>query len=86
MSAESRKKPAQELPFEKALERLEAIVEAMESGELPLDRMMTHVEEGHALIRQCSRQLEAVERKLETLVRRGDDIVAEPLDPEPSDA
>ena len=84
MTATARKKTEEELPFEKALERLEAIVEAMEGGALPLDKMMAHFEEGHALIRQCSRQLEAVEHKIETLVQRGDRIEAEPFEPAPN--
>ncbi len=33
------------LPFEEALQKLETIVEAMESGELPLETMLARYEE-----------------------------------------
>lgn len=80
MSPAAKKSETRELPFEKALARLEEIVDAMESGDLPLDRMLAHFEEGNTLIRQCGRQLDEVERRIEKLVRKGDDIVTEPFE------
>lgn len=80
MSPAAKKNETREMPFEKALARLEEIVEAMEGGDLPLDRMIAYFEEGNALIRQCGRQLDEVEQRIEKLVRKGDEITTEPLD------
>jgi exodeoxyribonuclease VII small subunit len=58
--------------FEKALERLELLVAEMESGELDLEKMIRHFEEGQALIKLCSAKLNEVERKIEVLIRKED--------------
>ena len=71
--------------FEKALERLEKIVSEMEGGSLSLEDMITRFEEGQGLIKLCSRKLNEVERKIEILVKKGDEIVAEPFDEEPEE-
>ena len=80
MSPAAKKNETREMAFEKALARLEEIVDAMEGGELPLDRMLAYFEEGNALIRQCGRQLDEVERRIEKLVRKGDEMATEPFD------
>ena len=69
------------LRFEDALARLEAVVKEMESGELSLEKMMAHFEEGSKLVAFCGKQLDEVERKIEVLVKRDGDIVAEPFTP-----
>ena len=56
-----------ELKFERALERLEKIVEALESGNLPLEEALEKYEEGVRLSRLCAKKLEHVETKIETL-------------------
>ncbi|MDO9543086.1 MAG: exodeoxyribonuclease VII small subunit [Kiritimatiellia bacterium] len=68
--------------FEKALSELEAIVEAMESGSLPLEKMMEQYEQGMNLISFCSAKLNEVEKKIEIMVKKGDKVVPEPFDPE----
>lgn len=55
--------------FEKALEDLEKIVEAMESRELTLDQALKKYEEGVALIRACQTKLTDAEKKIEVLTR-----------------
>ena len=72
--------------FEKALSELEAIVAAMESGALPLEKMMEHFEEGQKLIDVCTRKLNEVERKIEILVNKGDEVAAEPFESPDPDA
>ncbi len=42
--ADSEKNTQKDLPFEKALEKLEILVEKMEEGNLPLDQMIAHFE------------------------------------------
>ncbi len=66
--------------FEKALERLEAIVGEMEAGSLELDKMMTRFEEGMGLVKFCTAKLNEVEKKIEILVKKSDRTVAEPFD------
>lgn len=58
--------------FEKALERLEEIATAMESGELGLEKMVAAFEEGQKLVKLCSSKLNEVEKKIELLVKKAD--------------
>jgi len=74
------KKAAEEGNFDKSLERLEEIVNQMESGQLSLDDMMARFEEGSRLVKQCSTKLREVEKKIEKLVSLQDAEKTEPLD------
>lgn len=65
--------------FEKSLERLEVIVQEMESGTLSLDKMMKHFEEGMSLVKSCSEKLNEVEHKIEILVKKNGQITTEPF-------
>lgn len=67
--------------FEKSMERLEAIVTEMESGDLSLEQMMARFEEGQKLLTFCSTRLNEIEKKIEILTRDGDAVKAEPFDP-----
>ena len=58
--------------FEKSLERLEAIVDKMESGDLSLDEAMSFYEEGIKLSRFCYGKLSEAEKKIEKLVKKED--------------
>lgn len=73
------KKAARENGFEQSLERLEQIVEQMEAGELSLDQMISHFEEGSKLVKQCSAKLSEVEKKIEKLVSLQDANTTEPF-------
>ena len=44
--------------FETAMKRLEEIVRTMERGELPLEESLKLFEEGTALVRSCTKQLD----------------------------
>ena len=55
------------LPFEGALKKLEAIVEAMESEELPLETLLTKYEEGTRLAKICQEKLADAEVKIQQL-------------------
>ncbi len=55
--------------FEKAIERLEAIVEELEQGDLPLEESLKIFEEGIRLSKSCLKILEEAERKVEVLVQ-----------------
>jgi exodeoxyribonuclease VII small subunit len=71
-----------EVPFEESLARLETIVKEMESGKLTLDQMMAHFEEGSVLVKQCGDKLNEVEKKIEVLIKKGDELTTEPFEPE----
>ncbi len=62
--------------FEDAMHRLETIVEAMESGEIPLAELLARFEEGGRLLAQCEERLKAAELKIEQLKRRKDGTFA----------
>lgn len=55
--------------FEKDLEHLEKIVEALEAGELSLDESLKQFELGTKLAARCEKALSAAEKKIEILAR-----------------
>ncbi len=64
------KDPAQaELTFEKAMQRLDEIVEQMEANKLPLEELLTGYEEGLKLVKLCSEKLDAAEKRIEIITR-----------------
>lgn len=58
-----------DLPFEEALARLEIIVRTMEQGDIPLDTSLLLYEEGIALVRRCTRELDEAEQRVKILQR-----------------
>ena len=58
------------ISFEKAMKRLEEIVERLESGEASLDETIRLFEEGKRLGQECRRQLTAVEKKIQMIVEK----------------
>jgi exodeoxyribonuclease VII small subunit len=66
--------------FEAGLEELEKIVKEMESGDLPLERAILLFEKGMQVSEACRKQLAEAETRVEMLVRRGQQLVAEPLE------
>src|SRR2546428_13162168 len=60
---------APELNFEKAMDRLEAIVEQMETGKLPLEDLIVRYEEGMNLVKICQERLANGEQKIEIIAR-----------------
>lgn len=53
--------------FEAALQELERIVQAMESGEAPLEESLASYERGMALLKTCQERLATAERKIRML-------------------
>ncbi len=70
-------RPEEKIGFEKAMERLDKIVGEMESGSLTLEEMISRFEEGQSLIKFCGEKLNEVEKKVEMLVKKGDEITTE---------
>ncbi len=63
--------------LEKSLDKLEKIVEELESGDLPLDKAMKRFEDGIKLTRNCQTALKEAEQKVEILLKStgGDDVL-----------
>ena len=55
--------------LEKSLADLEALVEELESGDLPLEKAMKKFEDGIKLTRACQTALKDAEQKVEILVQ-----------------
>lgn len=73
--------------FEKNLERLDAIVRALEDTDLPLERALQLYEEGMKLSEICHKQLEEAEGRVEILMKKaGGKVAPEPFEPEESES
>lgn len=64
--------PEQETTFEKDLEQLEGIVNALEEGGLSLDDSLKRFEDGIQLARRCEKALTAAEKRIEILLKNAD--------------
>jgi len=60
---------ANQLSFEDSLEKLEEIVEKMESGDLKLEDSLKLFEEGMKLSKDCHSRLNEIEKKVKTLLK-----------------
>ena len=60
------------LSFEAAIGKLEAIVESMESGDVPLADLLAKFEEGTKLLKICEGRLKDAELKIELLKKQKD--------------
>ena len=58
-----------EVKFEKAMTRLESIVEELERGDLNIDKSLEIFEEGIKMSRVCSKKLNEAEAKIEKLTK-----------------
>jgi len=75
--------PARKPDFERSLARLEEVVRRLENANLSLDEAMKLFEEGVELSRDCQKQLEQAEGRVEVLLKKADGkLVAEPFEPE----
>lgn len=65
----SSNEPAAALPasYEAALQELEGLVSRLESGQLPLDQLLTGYQRGAQLLKFCRDKLEAVENQIKVL-------------------
>jgi exodeoxyribonuclease VII small subunit len=68
------------LSFEDALIRLEAVVESMESGEVPLAELLARFEEGNKLLKVCEARLKDAELKIEQLKKQREGVAFEPFE------
>jgi exodeoxyribonuclease VII small subunit len=73
MADSKRKKTAGEakldLTFEQGIEKLESIIERIESGEVGLEESLAEYERGMALIRHCSSILDRCDLRVEEITK-----------------
>ena len=60
-------KPAKRLKFEDAMQRLDTIVQAMESGEIGVEESITKYEEAMSLAAHCRRILDEAEQRIQKI-------------------
>ncbi len=63
------------IPFEQAFERLEQILEKMNSGKAPLEESLKLFEEAEGLIRGCNARLTTSEQRIEALIKQRGQVV-----------
>ncbi|OIO59005.1 MAG: exodeoxyribonuclease VII small subunit [Verrucomicrobia bacterium CG_4_10_14_3_um_filter_43_23] len=76
------KKAKAEMSFEKALEELEVLIEAMEQGDVPLAKLVSQYEKGKKLLGTCQEQLKDAELKILKASESGQGIILEPFEKE----
>lgn len=64
------------LSYEKSFERLEKILELMNSGKTPLEESLKLFEEAEHLMRSCTQSLNTAEKTIEKLMKERDGELA----------
>ncbi len=64
------------LSFEAALGKVDSVVEAMESGDVPLADLLAKFEQGTQLLKVCETRLKDAEMRIEVLKKQRDGSVA----------
>jgi exodeoxyribonuclease VII small subunit len=57
------------LSIEEAMERLETLVREMETGQLPLEKLISSYEEGVKLASLCQEKLDAAAKKIQIIAK-----------------
>ncbi|MDO5086378.1 MAG: exodeoxyribonuclease VII small subunit [Comamonadaceae bacterium] len=70
--------PALPATYSEAVAELERIIDDLESGQLPLEDLLSHYQRGAALLAHCRERLQTVEEQ----VKRLDNGVLKPWSPE----
>ncbi|KDM92963.1 exodeoxyribonuclease VII small subunit [Photobacterium galatheae] len=74
------KKP-ENMAFEEAMNELDVIVNALESGEIPLEDALKKFERGIALARNSQQKLTQAEQRVEILLQADDNAPLTDFDP-----
>lgn len=67
MATASKQGPAAPASYEAALQELEQLVTRLESGDMPLEQLLTQYRRGAELMAFCRTRLEAVEAQVKVL-------------------
>ena len=68
------------LDFEQSLSELQALVERLESGGLPLEESLSAFEQGIRLTRDCQSALTQAEQKVQILLERDGELEEAPFE------
>jgi exodeoxyribonuclease VII small subunit len=69
-----------ELSFEQALVNLEEIIQRMESGEAPLDSLVTNYQNGIRLLKFCRKKIESAEMKIRKVQEDDGELIEKKFD------
>ena len=75
-------KKGKTVDFEQALSELEAVVERLEHGDMPLEEALKQFERGIELTRSCQASLKQAEQRVEILLRKTPEAEPEPFETE----
>jgi exodeoxyribonuclease VII small subunit len=64
-----------DLPFEAALSRLEALIQGMDSDQVPLDDLIKNYEEGISLYEICEKRLDEAQGRIDLIRKKRDNTV-----------
>ncbi len=70
-----------EITFENAIQRLEEIVDLLESGEHPLEKSLELYEEGVKLVKLCNGKIEKVEKSVKILMNNDGELQERDFEP-----
>ena len=70
MSKRSKSQDDNDLSFEERIEKVEAIIDRIDAGEIGLEEALTEYEQGMAHIRRCKEVLERAQQRVEELARQ----------------
>jgi exodeoxyribonuclease VII small subunit len=73
----AKNKSLDKLTYEEAFQELQAVVEQLEAGELPLQESLALFERGQALSARCSNLLEKAQLRLTELTSGEDGVITE---------
>jgi exodeoxyribonuclease VII small subunit len=82
MASAKSENEAKPVDFESAMRDLEAIVERLEQGDLPLEESLAAFERGVNLTRSCQTALKEAEQKVEILLKKSGEPVVENFNPD----
>ena len=87
MEKKAKEAPSKGLTFEKALERLQVIVNELQDPEKGLEKSLELFEEGVALSRFCRGKIDEIQKRVEVVLKETPSgFTTEPLDGDEDDA
>ena len=72
----------EEVNFEEAMKKLEALAQELEKGDLDLDQSLQKFEEGMALAKKCNDILEKAEKRITILIQEEEGLKEENFVPQ----
>ena len=72
----------EEVNFEEAMKKLEALAQELEKGDLDLDQSVHKFEEGMALAKKCNDILEKAEKRITILIQEEEGLKEENFVPQ----